>query len=70
MQLFQVLCELQAQMALTTTISELLDVIVGLVYELTSFHRVMVYQFDETAAGNIYNSQYQKERFFRSYGLL
>jgi hypothetical protein len=47
MELFHVLCEIQTQLAAATILPELLDIIVGLVYELTSFHRVMVYQFDE-----------------------
>lgn len=53
MELFHVLCEIQNQLAAAVTLSEIMDVIVGLVYELTSFHRVMVYQFDETAAGQV-----------------
>jgi len=51
MELFHVLCEIQEQLASATTLSDLLDIVVGLVYELTSFHRVMVYQFDENASG-------------------
>lgn len=51
MDLFQILSEIQIQLETTTELSELLDKIVGLVYELTGFHRVMVYQFDENAAG-------------------
>jgi hypothetical protein len=51
MDLFQILSEIQAQLGATTELPELLDQIVGLVYELTCFHRVMVYQFDENAAG-------------------
>jgi hypothetical protein len=47
MELFHVLCEIQTQLASAATLPELLDITVGLVYELTSFHRVMVYQFDE-----------------------
>jgi hypothetical protein len=53
MELFHVLCEIQNQLAAQTSLQALLDVIVGLVYELTSFHRVMVYQFDETKAGTV-----------------
>jgi hypothetical protein len=50
MDLFHILSEVQTQMSRATELPALLDTIVGLVYELTSFHRVMVYQFDETAA--------------------
>ncbi|KUJ23052.1 uncharacterized protein LY89DRAFT_165704 [Mollisia scopiformis] len=53
MELFHVLCEIQNQLAVQTNLQDLLDVIVGLVYELTSFHRVMVYQFDETNSGTV-----------------
>jgi hypothetical protein len=42
MELFQVLCEIQEQLALATDLQSLLDIIVGLVHELTGFHRVMV----------------------------
>lgn len=52
MDLFDVLSEIQWQLGAAETLSGLLDVAVGLVYELTSFHRVMAYQFDETAAGS------------------
>jgi hypothetical protein len=47
MELFHVQYEIQTQLATATTLPKLLDIIVGLVYELTRFHRVMVYQFDE-----------------------
>ncbi|KAH6713916.1 PHY3, histidine kinase-group VIII protein [Leptodontidium sp. MPI-SDFR-AT-0119] len=53
MELFHVLCEVQDQLASATTLPELLDIVVGLVYELTSFHRAMLYQFDETTAGTV-----------------
>jgi len=36
---------------MSTALAELLDIVVGLVHDLTGFHRVMVYRFDETAAG-------------------
>lgn len=53
MELFHVLCEIQTQLAAAESLPGLLDIIVGLVYELTSFHRAMVYQFDETVAGTV-----------------
>ncbi|KAH7410851.1 PHY3, histidine kinase-group VIII protein [Cadophora sp. MPI-SDFR-AT-0126] len=53
MELFHVLCEVQDQLSSATTLPELLDIVVGLVYELTSFHRAMLYQFDETTAGTV-----------------
>ncbi|CZT46010.1 related to phytochrome [Rhynchosporium secalis] len=53
MELFNVLCEIQGQLSSASTLPELLDIIVGLVYQLTSFHRALVYQFDETTAGTV-----------------
>lgn len=50
MELFHILCEMQTQLAQATSLASLLDITVGLVYELTGFHRVMVYRFDETKA--------------------
>ncbi|KAF8855950.1 hypothetical protein BDZ45DRAFT_594901 [Acephala macrosclerotiorum] len=50
MDLFHILAEMQTQISAAKALSELLDIIVGLVYELTSFHRVMIYQFDTNAA--------------------
>ncbi|TVY90829.1 Cyanobacterial phytochrome B [Lachnellula willkommii] len=41
----------QAQMAKADSLASLLDIAVDLVQELTSFHRVMIYRFDETNAG-------------------
>jgi hypothetical protein len=53
MDLFHILAEIQKQMTSAPDLKSLLDILVGLVYELTSFHRVMVYQFDEKAAGTL-----------------
>lgn len=58
MELFHVLCEIQTQLAAATTLPELLDIVVGLVYELTSFHRAMVYQFDAENAGSVVSEVY------------
>jgi light-regulated signal transduction histidine kinase (bacteriophytochrome) len=49
--MFQILSEIQLQLGGNTELQTLLDQIVGLVYDITGFHRVMIYQFDETAAG-------------------
>lgn len=54
MDMFHVLSEIQVQLGSCTELSDLLDKIVGLVYELTSFHRVMVYRFDDDAAGEFF----------------
>ncbi|KAE9367641.1 hypothetical protein N431DRAFT_494579 [Stipitochalara longipes BDJ] len=53
MDLFQILAEIQTQISSATNLSNLGDVLVGLVHDLTSFHRVMVYQFDDTGAGSV-----------------
>jgi hypothetical protein len=45
MELFHILCEVQAQMARATSLPQLLDITVGLVHELTGFHRVMQVHF-------------------------
>lgn len=50
MELFHILCEVQAQMSNSKSLDSLLDITVGLIHELTSFHRVMIYRFDETNA--------------------
>jgi hypothetical protein len=51
MDLFQNQSEIQTQLSKATGLKVLLDIMVGLVYDLTDFYRVMVYRFDETAAG-------------------
>jgi light-regulated signal transduction histidine kinase (bacteriophytochrome) len=54
MDLFQIQSEIQTQLSKATDLKVLLDIMVGLVYDLTGFHRVMVYRFDEIAAGIYY----------------
>lgn len=54
MDLFQTHSEIQSQLSAPTTLSQLGDTIVGLVHDLTGFHRVMIYQFDDTAAGMLW----------------
>lgn len=49
-ELFHVLYEIQNQLVAAEFIPSLLDIIVGPFYELSSYHRVMVYKLDETAA--------------------
>lgn len=51
MELFRILTEIQGQLSTASSLSTLLDIVVGLVYELTSFHRTMIYQFDENSSG-------------------
>ncbi|CAG8976457.1 hypothetical protein HYALB_00008047 [Hymenoscyphus albidus] len=67
MELFHILCEVQTQLAQATTLQSLLDVTVGLVYELTGFDRVMVYQFDETKAGCVVSEYFNAKASRDSY---
>ncbi|TVY58946.1 Phytochrome-like protein cph1 [Lachnellula cervina] len=53
LEIFQILSEIQHQLGTAEVLSDLLDIIVGLVRELTGFHRIMCYQFDETASGSV-----------------
>lgn len=46
MEIFNVMSQVQRQLAATTSLESILSVICGLVHELTGFHRVMVYRFD------------------------
>ncbi|KUJ08015.1 uncharacterized protein LY89DRAFT_789271 [Mollisia scopiformis] len=50
---FQILLEIQAQLSSAPDLKVLGDAIVGLVHDLTGFHRVMIYQFDDTTAGAV-----------------
>lgn len=53
---FQTVLEIQAQLSSAPDLTVLGDVIVGLVHDLTGFHRVMIYQFDDTTAGMFYRA--------------
>ena len=53
LEIFQILSEIQHQLGTAEVLSDLLDIVVGLVRELTGFHRIMCYQFDETASGSV-----------------
>nr|DAZ85349.1 TPA_exp: phytochrome-3 [Monilinia laxa] len=61
MEIFHLGCEVQEQLNSATSIASLLDVVVGLVFDLTGFHRVMAYQFDEDDAGLV-RAEYIDER--------
>ncbi|KAF5868223.1 putative histidine kinase-group viii protein [Botrytis fragariae] len=61
MEMFHLGCEVQEQLNSATSIESLLDVVVGLVFDLTGFHRVMAYQFDEDDAGLV-RAEYIDER--------
>jgi light-regulated signal transduction histidine kinase (bacteriophytochrome) len=48
-----VMSQIQQQLSATQTTQGLLDAIVGVISELTEFHRCMVYQFDEAYNGTV-----------------
>lgn len=53
MQIFDSLGKIQDQLAEATSIDGLLRTLVGIVKELTTYHRVMVYQFDSSYNGKV-----------------
>jgi light-regulated signal transduction histidine kinase (bacteriophytochrome) len=53
MEVVNVMSQIQQQLSDAITIQGLLDAIVGVIKELTSFHRCMVYQFDEEYNGTV-----------------
>ncbi|KAJ9298561.1 hypothetical protein DTO271G3_3528 [Paecilomyces variotii] len=53
MKVFNMLSQVQEQLANAPTLDALLNVLVGIVKELTGFHRVMVYQFDSSWNGMV-----------------
>lgn len=53
MEIFDLLAQIQYQLAEATCIDGLLRNLVGVVKEITSYHRVMVYQFDSSHNGKV-----------------
>ena len=53
MEVFNVLSQVQEQLASATNLDVFLKVLVGVVKELTGFHRVMIYQFDSNWNGRV-----------------
>ncbi|KAJ2977057.1 hypothetical protein NQ176_g4591 [Zarea fungicola] len=53
MQVFDILSQVQEQLASATTLTTFLKILVGIVKELTGFHRIMIYQFDSTFNGKV-----------------
>lgn len=53
MQVFDIMSQVQDQLASAPTLDLLLKVLVGIVKELTGFHRVMIYQFDSSYNGKV-----------------
>ncbi|KAK8111468.1 Cyanobacterial phytochrome B [Apiospora kogelbergensis] len=53
MQVFDVMSQVQEQLANAPNLDGFLKILVGIVKELTGFHRVMVYQFDSVFNGKV-----------------
>lgn len=53
MEVFNIMSQVQEQLASATSLDQFLKVLVGVVKELTGFHRVMIYQFDEAFNGRV-----------------
>ena len=53
MEVFNIMSQVQEQLASATTLDAFLKTLVGVVKELTGFHRVMIYQFDQKWNGRV-----------------
>ncbi|KAI2468178.1 hsp90-like protein [Annulohypoxylon bovei var. microspora] len=53
MQVFDIMSQVQEQLASAPNLGVFLKILVGIVKELTGFHRVMVYQFDAAFNGKV-----------------
>ncbi|KAF1850226.1 uncharacterized protein K460DRAFT_350306 [Cucurbitaria berberidis CBS 394.84] len=53
MEVFNIMSQVQEQLAAAPTLDKFLKVLVGVVKELTGFHRVMIYQFDQSFNGRV-----------------
>lgn len=53
MEVFNILSQVQEQLASAPTLPVFLKVLIGIVKELTGFHRVMIYQFDQAWNGRV-----------------
>ncbi|KAI4721374.1 hypothetical protein E4T48_02262 [Aureobasidium sp. EXF-10727] len=53
MEVFNVMSQVQEQLAAAPNLDKFLKILVGVVKELTGFHRVMVYQFDASWNGRV-----------------
>ncbi|KAF2026590.1 hypothetical protein EK21DRAFT_73843 [Setomelanomma holmii] len=53
MEVFNIMSQVQEQLAAAPTLEKFLKVLVGVVKELTGFHRVMIYQFDHAFNGRV-----------------
>jgi light-regulated signal transduction histidine kinase (bacteriophytochrome)/CheY-like chemotaxis protein len=53
MQVFDIMSQVQEQLASAPNLPSFLKILVGIVKELTGFHRVMIYQFDASFNGKV-----------------
>jgi light-regulated signal transduction histidine kinase (bacteriophytochrome) len=53
MEVFNIMSQVQEQLAAAPSLEKFLKVLVGVVKELTGFHRVMIYQFDSSFNGRV-----------------
>ncbi|KAI1319820.1 hsp90-like protein [Xylariaceae sp. FL0255] len=53
MQVFDIMSQVQEQLASAPNLDKFLKILVGIVKELTGFHRVMIYQFDAEFNGKV-----------------
>ncbi|OCL08631.1 hypothetical protein AOQ84DRAFT_292736, partial [Glonium stellatum] len=53
MEVFNIMSQVQEQLAAAPNLDRFLKVLVGVVKELTGFHRVMIYQFDQAWNGRV-----------------
>jgi len=53
MEVFNIMSQVQEQLANAPSLDSFLKILVGVVKELTGFHRVMIYQFDQTWNGRV-----------------
>ncbi|KAI9717461.1 MAG: Light-sensor Protein kinase [Chrysothrix sp. TS-e1954] len=53
LEVFNIMSQVQEQLANAPNLDKFLKVLVGVVKELTGFHRVMIYQFDQTWNGRV-----------------
>ncbi|KAF7562684.1 hypothetical protein G7046_g1458 [Stylonectria norvegica] len=53
MQVFDIMSQVQEQLASAANLEIFLKILVGIVKELTGFHRVMIYQFDSSFNGKV-----------------
>ncbi|KAA6413225.1 MAG: ATPase of HSP90 chaperone DNA topoisomerase II histidine kinase [Lasallia pustulata] len=53
MEVFNIMSQVLEQLASATNLDQFLKILVGVVKELTGFHRVMIYQFDQAFNGRV-----------------